>query len=287
MENNVRVSVVIPTYNRAALLSRSVDSVLQQSFPDLELIVVNDHSTDNTVEMVCSIIDERVRLVNHDGASGGSAARNTGIIAARGSVVAFLDDDDEWMPEKLEEQLRDIEGFDAVLCGAVQKGMNKEDRSFPDHDVTVDVLRRGFIYAGGTSNIMLRRECAAENLFDETLPNGQDWDFLIRLSESFKVKYIHRPLVIYNDGGHERITNRPRGMTADQLEDRLKVVYKHQAMLGDYWFKYHVARLTLSHFNSRQDKFRQLYKAIGRCGLSPTAAVMLDKLNRSIRRRLV
>lgn len=287
MIDNVKISVVIPTHNRSALLSAAVNSVLTQTFSDLELIVVNDHSSDDTVEVVRAIPDERIKLVNHNGASGGSAARNTGIIAARGSYIAFLDDDDEWVPEKLEEQLRDSDGFDAVLCGAIQKGANRVDRSFPDHDVTPDVLRRGFIYAGGTSNIMLRRGCATENLFDETLPNGQDWDFLIRLSRSYKVRYMHRPLVIYNDGGHVRITNRPRGMAADQLENRLKVVYKHRALLGDYWFKYHIARLTLSHLNSRQDKYRQLRKVIGRCGLSPTTAVMIDKMNRSFRRRFL
>lgn len=98
------VSVVIPTYNRAHLVGRAIQSVLNQTYQDFEIIVVDDGSTDNTEEVVKSFNDPRIRYIRHDQNRGGSAARNTGIKMARGEYIAFQDSDDEWLPEKLESR---------------------------------------------------------------------------------------------------------------------------------------------------------------------------------------
>jgi len=103
---NPTVSVIIPTYNRAHLVGRSIQSVINQTYQDFEIIVVDDGSTDNTEDIIKEFQkkDKRIKHIKHNKNKGGSAARNTGIRAARGEYIAFLDSDDEWMPTKLEKQ---------------------------------------------------------------------------------------------------------------------------------------------------------------------------------------
>src|SRR5688500_9781977 len=105
VHHNPIVSVVIPTYNRAHLIRRAIDSVVAQTFADWELIVVDDASKDDAEGVVRSYGDSRMRYVRHDVNKGASAARNTGLYAAHGEFVAFLDSDDEWLPEKLASQV--------------------------------------------------------------------------------------------------------------------------------------------------------------------------------------
>lgn len=99
------VSVIIPTHNRQRLVSRAVRSVLNQTYEDLECIVVDDASSDGTPQVIQTIEDERLVYLRHDRNRGASGARNTGIRAAKSSLIAFLDDDDEWLPEKLVKQV--------------------------------------------------------------------------------------------------------------------------------------------------------------------------------------
>ncbi len=107
------VSVVLPTYNRVRTLERAVHSVLAQSFTDLELIVVDDGSRDNTHELMTRLADSdrRVRYIQHPANLGQSRARNTGISSAAGKFIAFQDSDDEWLPAKLGRQVEAMEDF--------------------------------------------------------------------------------------------------------------------------------------------------------------------------------
>ena len=99
------VSVVIPSYNRAHLVKRAIDSVLNQTYREFEVIVVDDASTDGTAEIVKGLADQRVRYVKHQANRGVSESRNTGIKAAKGHLIGFLDSDDEWLPHKLRKQI--------------------------------------------------------------------------------------------------------------------------------------------------------------------------------------
>src|SRR5690348_13147078 len=99
------VSVIIPTHNRSDFLRNAITSVLNQTYQDFEIIVVDDGSTDNTSEVVANFSDERITFIRHDTNKGGSAARNTGILASKCDYIAFLDDDDEWLPDKLRKQM--------------------------------------------------------------------------------------------------------------------------------------------------------------------------------------
>ena len=118
-----QVSVIIPTYNRAHLLSRAIKSVLNQTFQDFEIIIVDDASTDDTDKLVVSFHDSRVRYIQHEKNHGGGAVRNSAIKQAQGDYIAFLDSDDEWLPEKLEKQMKLFNGTSKkvglVSAGAV------------------------------------------------------------------------------------------------------------------------------------------------------------------------
>lgn len=103
------VSVILPTYNRAHLLERAIQSVLDQTYPDFEIIVVDDASIDNTVNIIKGIINERIRYIRHEKNKGAAAARNTGIKLAKGKYIAFQDSDDEWLRDKLEKQIKIFE----------------------------------------------------------------------------------------------------------------------------------------------------------------------------------
>ncbi|MFQ5769234.1 MAG: glycosyltransferase family 2 protein, partial [bacterium] len=114
-------TVVIPTHNRAELLKEAIQSVLAQTFSDFELIVVDDHSTDNTRDVIASFRDSRIKYVLNDRTTGGAGTRNAGIFRAQGEWVAFLDDDDVWLPQKLALQYNKIQDVDdsvgLVYCG--------------------------------------------------------------------------------------------------------------------------------------------------------------------------
>jgi glycosyltransferase involved in cell wall biosynthesis len=251
------VSVVIPTFNRSALLSRALSSVLRQTHQNLEIIVVDDASPDDTAEIVTRIDDERVRYLRHETNKGGSAARNTGIRAATGAYIAFLDDDDEWEIEKTREQLKALQKYDAVLCTSDEPGFASRKL---DNKRSVDLndLRRGHFTAGGTGVLMARADVLKESMFDESLPRFQDWDLFIRIAQRHSIGYINKPLVRYNEGAHGRISNKILNMPARELEAQLRMLAKHKPFFGDKWYRRHMCRGLLYGIKHRPDKFRHI-----------------------------
>lgn len=200
------VSVIIPAYNRAATIKRAVDSVLCQTYPDIEVIVVDDGSTDNTAEIVNEYDDNRVQLIRQKEHGGASKARNTGIASAKGEYIAFQDSDDEWFPDKLRCQieLMECEKFQACYCAhnLIEKG--KETITIPPGYQDTDkyqihlreVLRR--INAIGTPTLVITQgllEQLGTQCFDEELPRMQDYDLVIRIIKMTEIGYVNKVLV--------------------------------------------------------------------------------------------
>lgn len=198
------VSVIIPTCDRVHFLRRALESVLNQSFSDFEIIVVDDHSRDGTLEFLKNIRDKRIRFISRHDRGGGSAARNTGIASAKGEYLAFLDDDDVWHERKLQRQFEIMQRCPEV--GLVYTGTVKvyQDNgrvfrtTIPQHrgDIFKHLLARNVI--GTTSSVMVRR-IAIEGIggFDESFPSCQDWDLYLRLSKLWPVDFVGEPLVDY------------------------------------------------------------------------------------------
>ena len=207
------VSVIIPTYNRSELLKRAAESVLNQTFTNLECIIVDDASTDNTKDIVTEFDDDRIIYLKHEENKHVSAARNTGINRAQGKYVAFLDDDDMWLPTKLERQVQLLESLDETV-GFVYCWMN-----YYDGDTLVQErlpTLRGDIFEkalasqpiGNASTLLVRKKCIEDiGGFDTNLLRGNDGDFIRRLCHSYKVDYIPEVLVKYFvNHGKKRIT---------------------------------------------------------------------------------
>jgi glycosyltransferase involved in cell wall biosynthesis len=281
------VTAVVTTRDRADLLPRAIDSVLAQTYPCIEVIVVDDGSHDRTRRVVDGYqSNPRVKYLRHATSRGGSAARNTGIGHAGGNYVAFLDDDDTWEPDKTVRQLAVHADCELSICGARRTSNGRVDIRFASHKVGAAELRRGFIFAGGASNIMVETAVARRLLFDETLPCGQDWDFVLRAALGWRVAYLAEPLVRYNDAVHPRITNRPLGLDRLGLEQRMRVANKHAEFLGPYWTAFHRADRLLSHVAQRSERLAHLRSALAECGWIPTAGVLARKFRRGLRRRL-
>jgi glycosyltransferase involved in cell wall biosynthesis len=199
------VSVIIPTYNRAEFLRLAITSVLNQTFQDFEIIVVDDTSEDHTHEVVSDFSDKRIKYIRHEVNKRVAAARNTGVLNSSGDYIAFLDDDDEWLPRKLQMQVALLEDGPSTL-GGVYTGFTQIDRSTGQilqqivhnrrGDIYNDLLKSNFI--GPASTILLRRECFDRvGLFDESIEFGEEYDLLIRVSKEFHFECVPECLVTY------------------------------------------------------------------------------------------
>jgi GalNAc5-diNAcBac-PP-undecaprenol beta-1,3-glucosyltransferase len=274
------VSVVICTYCRATLVTRAIDSVRNQTYRNLEIIVVDDASQDNTGNVVRDIPDERIRYLRHERNKGLPAARNTGIGAARGDYVAFLDDDDEWQPNKIRRQLDAIDGHGAVLSAALINGtrLKCHGRNF----VELSDLRKKNDF--DPSSLMARADVLKQVMFDDRLRQGEDWDVFIRLAERCSVGYVPEPLLLYSDGSHGRMTNEAKNLAPSELEKRMAMIHKHRDFFGSFWFQVHVAEVLLSYLWHRDGRLRQLREAVARCGVIPVGVVLTRKVLRSLSR---
>jgi glycosyltransferase involved in cell wall biosynthesis len=207
MENvkSPMVSVVIPTYNRAHLVSRAIQSVLDQTYRDFELIIVDDGSTDNTEEVVRAFHDARIIYLKQPSNRGVSAARNAGIKAAQGNYIAFQDSDDEWLPQKLEKQMalfkEDKKGdLGLVLCEYLVLEKGQEIHSVPNIKRLnyEQLISHPGAYNEGPSRYLLKRDLTERELyFDENLRACEDWDLLLRMSHICRIDYAKEVLVKY------------------------------------------------------------------------------------------
>lgn len=197
------VSVILPTYNRAFLLPRSINSVLNQTYKNLELIVVDDNSTDNTKEIVKGLKDKRIKYVQHKNNKGAAAARNTGINLSKGEYIAFQDSDDEWLPEKLEKQMKVFENlspkYGVVYCGYWRiKNNNKRYLPFSNLSHTSGYIHNDILMTSFVSmvTVISRKGCFLKSgIFDCNLSRIVDWELFIRISKNYHFKYINVPLV--------------------------------------------------------------------------------------------
>jgi len=199
-----KVSVIIPTYNRANLIGRAIRSILCQTYAEYEIIVVDDGSNDNTRDVVESFRDDRIQYIRHRENRGNGAALNTGIKVARCDYIAFQDSDDEWLSEKLEKQIFRLESANSEI-GAVYTAMWRieSNSAFLVPQVAIKkkegnighiILESCFI---GMPTVLIHKRCFDRvGLFDENLFVAADWEMWIRVAQHYKFSLIEEPLVI-------------------------------------------------------------------------------------------
>ena len=187
---NPQISVVLPVHNRADVLGRAIESVLDQRIKEFELVIIDDGSTDDSVTVAKSFQDERIKLVELGENRGGNVARNAGVRAAAAPLIAFLDSDDTYLPEKLERVVAEFEhrpGLELLVDSfiKVQPSGIRVSRKNPvinDRETFRRALFTRQLWKA-TPSITVKRETALRVKFDETLRRLQDFDFLIRASE--------------------------------------------------------------------------------------------------------
>ncbi len=197
-----KVSVVIPTYNRPSLLQKAIQSVLNQTFQEFEIIVVDDGEEKRANNIVKSFKNDKIKYIQHKHSMGGAVARNTGIKNAQGKYIAFLDDDDEWLPEKLKLQVEvlDKSGDDVGFCfSAVTQKRDEGVISGEVKSGVMDYYERSLQTFKGilTSSLLIKKNVfTVVGMFDEEFPTHQEAELMIRISKEFKGIGINKPLVV-------------------------------------------------------------------------------------------
>ena len=217
-----RVSVVIPTYRRPVELKRALESVLTQDFTDIEdieVLVVDDNppetpGREDTTRLLESLEGPLVHI-RTEGSLGGAGARNVGIGKARGEYVAFLDDDDQWLPGKLRLQMELIESLPETVCSVdtgffeidQKRGTKKQVKPALRGEIFDDLLVKHKGRAPKLSSMLCRTRALREiGMFDASLPARQDLDLYLRLARSYSFEYIEEPLVNKYIDSSDRIT---------------------------------------------------------------------------------
>ncbi len=208
---NPAVTVVIPTFSRPGLVVRAVQSALQQTISDLEVIVVIDGTDKETETALKEIAESRLRVLPLPKRVGGARARNEGVQAAKGEWIGFLDDDDEWLPEKLEKQLVVARASDCsdpiVACKVLARTSGGEfvwPRKLPSEPISEYLLARNSWSQGEgllqTSTLLTTRRLLMKVAFVDGLKKHQDWDWLLRVVQTpgTKIEFVSEPLVVWN-----------------------------------------------------------------------------------------
>lgn len=223
-----RVSVIIPTYNRAGLVQEAVASVLAQTYRDFELLVVDDGSTDGTPESLARFGKE-IQVLRRPQRGGVSAARNLGSSAATGEWLAFLDSDDLWLPEKLARQM-------ALMAAQPRLLLSQTEETWVRRGVRVNPPRThrkegGRIFLRSLERCLVSPSAAvlhrslleAHGGFDESLPAAEDYDLWLRLSWRYEVGLLPEPLIIKR-GGHADQLSRQWGLDRYRIQALLKIL---------------------------------------------------------------
>ncbi len=234
------VTVVIPCYNREATVARAIQSVLDQTHRDIDVIAVDDGSTDGTLEVLNRIEDPRLRIISNDCAKGASGARNAGARQALGDWIAFQDSDDIWLPEKLSRQIEKIENGDwvAVYCGMeIVEGMGDAKRRVglipSDRSMALEGdLRPGLALTSivSTQTLMIRTDVfQAVGGFDTAFTALIDWELMLRVAEHGDVGFVDDVLV------EQRLSeNSITNSTEKRLNAQENILTKHHDLLGRY-----------------------------------------------------
>ncbi len=231
----MKVSVIIPTYNRLEKLKRAVDSILEQTYKDFELIIVDDGSTDKTKEYFENF--DAVKYIYQEN-KGVSSARNTGIKASEGEWLSFLDSDDEWLPRKLEKQIEFAENNENIK-------IIHSNEIWIRNGVRVNEMNKhkklgGWIYQNSLplclispSAVIIHSSVFNEKgLFDETYPYAEDYDLWLRLTPYYEIGFIEEPL-IKKYGGDEDQLSRNWGLDEYRVKSLEKMIKNPDLNIGD------------------------------------------------------
>ncbi|MEH1839270.1 MAG: glycosyltransferase [Nostoc sp.] len=240
------ISVIIPAYNSDKTIKQTIQSVLNQTFTNLELIVINDGSQDSTLKIVTQIQDSRIKVFSYANA-GGNVSRNRGLHRAVGKFVSFLDADDLWTPDKLHSQLKALQENITAKVAYSWTDYIDENGEFIlsgkrinlNGNVYENLLLNNFL-ENGSNPLICRKSLIKLGSFDESLSAAQDWDMWLRLASKFDFICVPSVQILYRISGNSVSSNLVR--QEKSCLQVLKRAYKERSFLRDA-----PARLTLKH----------------------------------------
>ncbi len=220
------VSVIIPTYNRGYILEQAIASVQNQTYPEIEILVVDDGSTDNTEQIVSQISDSRIRYIKNPKNCGVSHTRNLGIAAAKGKYIAFQDSDDIWKPDKLEKQMECMrqEDYGMVYCAFQREFQDGSVVYYPPKEMPMEekqgnifqsLLRQNLI---STQTMLIPKEVLRETgYFNEGMSNLEDYELALRIAKNHKIGMVDEALVYLH--------TLPDGINQNQIQSLVNITY--------------------------------------------------------------
>jgi len=260
-----------------SVVERAVNSVFNQTYPNIEVIVVDDSPSDfvyrkNISQLINGMADSGydIKYIPHEKNMGACAARNTGMNIAKGTYIAFLDDDDEWLPEKIEKQVQVMKKSDAALvyCGSIcqnddtGKAFRKKTK-FCRGDVFYELLYSNFIES--TSFPLMKLDCLKKiGGFDVLMQSSQDYDVWLRIAKEYEIDYVDEPLVIYHEHSGEKITSDPKKKIngLERLNNKYQEYIDSDAVL---WWRRHIIVTVYYARNGEKNKaLKEWYKCISR-----------------------
>ena len=247
--NNLFISVIIPMYNRSKTIIECLDSVCAQTFKNIEIIVVDDFSTDNSIDLVSSYRDNRVKLIRLEKNSGAQVARNRGIIEAKGEWIAFNDSDDLWEKDKLEIQTKELEKINFNKDTVIHSNcfcLDKNNSNFWEWKLPI-IERDSYTSLLEKSSPMFQALLTSKKalleigLLDENVPSYQEWDTSIRLAKKCKFIHIEKPLFTYIFHDGETISKNHKR----DIEGYLYIINKFKKELQEYnFYEKHINQLS-------------------------------------------
>lgn len=278
-------SVIIPTYNRAGIIRRAIESILCQTFRQFELIIVDDGSTDNTKEHIASYQDDRIIYVYKEN-GGQNSALNKGLEIASGKYIAFCDSDDAWLPQKLEKTYQKYLSDESIsvvyhwtgICINNKVELARED--VLEGNIYRAVLKQGYLTS--PTFLSCKKECFETiGLFDLKIINCQDDDFCFNLCKYFKVGLIKEILGIY----YSDVAGRKSEMKRVGADSYLCLINKHKEDIIEICGKRIMAKKYLNAANNYMllddiEKAKEIYHLSELCGIG-----LVDKIKFLIRWR--
>ena len=286
MEDSELVSCIITTFNRPNMVDKAIDSVLEQSYKNIEIIVVDDHSSESYAEVITKYNTySNVIFHRNEKNSGLSASRNRGITLAKGAYVAFLDDDDIWLPLKLAKQvqfLQDEPSFVACSCCHVESETNKIiDRGIRKFTID-DIL--GVNLLGPPSKIMVRKRLLKNVRFNERAKHAEDWDFYLHLLQSGPIYMLQEPLIIYNTSHFGRMTTGFSSLSIKEIQEKANMTYENRDLIGNKNFRLRMGNYYFAGFLKRKNKLSFLFSTMKEVGFFMSLTILINITRRAIKK---